>query len=60
MALELLPKEMFLGQIRVEYKKSAVYGDIMYPMIHEDEKGTIVKLCDKDGQLFAAVEFTGE
>lgn len=60
MALEILPKELFLGQVRVEYKKSAVYGDIMYPMLHEDEKSTIVKLCDKDGQLFAAVEFTGE
>lgn len=60
MALELLPKELDLGQIRVEYKKSAVYGDRIYPMIHEEEKKTIVKLCDEGGQLFAVVEFTGE
>ncbi len=60
MALELLTKELYLGQIRVEYKKSAVYGDIIYPMIHEEEKKTIVKLCDEGGRLFAAVEFTGE
>lgn len=60
MALELLSKEMFTGQIRVEYKKSAMYGDMICPMIHEEEMKTIVKLCDEDGGLFAAVEFTGE
>lgn len=60
MALELLPKEWSLGQVRVEYKKSAVYGDRIYPMLHEEENTMIVKLCDEDGRLFAAVEFTGE
>lgn len=60
MALEILPKELYRGQIRVEYKKSAVYGDIIWPMIHEEETKTIVKLCDEEGHLFAAVEFTGE
>ena len=40
--------------------KRQVYGDIIYPMIHEEEKKTIVKLCDEGGRLFAAVEFTGE
>lgn len=60
MALEVLPKELYTGQIRVEYKKSAVYGDIICPMLHEEGTKTIVKLCDGEGRLFAAVEFTGE
>lgn len=60
MAMEVLPREQYLGQIRVEYKKSAVYGDIICPMIHREEGKTIVKLCGREEQLFAAVEFTGE
>lgn len=60
MALEVLPQEMTVKQVRVEYKKSAVYGDIVFPKVSIDETKTIVELCDADEKLYAAVEFIGE
>lgn len=60
MALEVLPQEMTVRQVRVEYKKSAVYGDIIFPKLSIDKTNTIVELCDADGKLYAAVEFIGE
>ena len=58
MALEFLPQEKEVKQMRVEYKKSAVYGDIIYPKIACEEERTVVELCDAAGKLYAAAEFT--
>lgn len=60
MALEVLQKEMIIRQVRAEYKKSAVYGDIIQPRIAEEEKRTVVELCDTEGKPYAIVELTGE
>lgn len=60
MALEVLPEEMPVRQVRVEYKKSAVYGDIIFSKLSIEETKTIVELCDAEGKLYAAVEFIGE
>lgn len=60
MALEALPKEIHVKQVRVEYKKSAVYGDMILPEINKEGTKTTVKLCDTEGGLYAAVEFIGE
>lgn len=60
MALEVLSEETRIKQVRVEYKKSAVYGDIIYPKLSREETKTIVKLCNADDKLYAAVEFIGE
>ena len=45
------------GQIRVEYKKSAVMGDIIYPKMAVEEQRKIVELCDAEGNPYAVVEF---
>lgn len=45
------------GRVRVEYKKSAVYGDIIFPRIAEEAGRTVVELCDENGKPYAIVEF---
>lgn len=59
-ALEALPREIKVSQVRVEYKRSAVYGDVIYPKISEETERTVVDLCDESGKPFAVVEFVGE
>ena len=46
MALEVLREDMRIRQVRVEYKKSAVYGDVILPKIAEETRRTVVELCD--------------
>ena len=57
MALEGLKKPMDVGKLRVEYKKSAVYGDIIYPKTAYEKDRAVVELCDRDGKAYAVVEF---
>lgn len=56
MALEILPHDLRVHQVRVEYKKSAVYGDIIFPKITRGSKRTTVELCDEAGKPYAVVE----
>ncbi len=56
MALEMLPREMSAGQLRVDYKKSAVLGDIIYPKVSREAERTVVELCDAEGKPYAVVE----
>lgn len=56
MALEALEEEMKVRQLRVEYKKSAVYGDRILPKIAREAERTVVELCDMEGSLYAVVE----
>ncbi len=57
MALEMIPADKIIRQVRVEYRKSAVYGDVIYPKLAEAVDCTIVELCDAQGNIFAVVEF---
>lgn len=57
MALEGLEKPMEVKRMRVEYKKSAVYGDIIYPKTAYEKDRAVTELCDKAGKAFAVVEF---
>ncbi len=56
MAMEMLPKETQVHQLRVDYKKSAVLGDIIYPKISMEEDRTVILLCDESGKEYAVVE----
>lgn len=59
-ASEVLPEGFVTKQLRVEYKKSAVYGDqFLIKMVSEEEK-IVVELCDMDEIPYAVVEFIGE
>ncbi len=56
MAVEMLPKGKRVRQLRVDYKKSAVWGDIIYPKVAEEPGRTVVLLCDGAGKEYAVVE----
>lgn len=56
MAQEYLVEENNIRKMRAEYRKSAVYGDVIYPYIAEDSGKTIVNLADKDGMPYAIIE----
>lgn len=60
MAQEVLDEQMEVRQVRVEYKKSAVLGDVIIPKVAVEEKRTVVELCDTSGAPYAMVEFIGE
>lgn len=57
MAIDVVPECERAGQIRVEYKKSAVMGDIIYPKMAVEKQRKIVELCDAEGNPYAVVEF---
>lgn len=57
MALEALKEPADVRKLRVEYKKSAVYGDIICPRTALEEDRTVVELCDRAGKAYAVVEF---
>lgn len=56
MAMEMLPKNILVRQMRAEYKKSAVYGDIIYPRVAVEKDRTVVELCNEAGNLYAVIE----
>lgn len=57
MAMEMLDQERVIRQVRVEYKKSAVLGDMIIPRTGDRDGRTVVELCTTEGELYAAVEF---
>ena len=56
MALELFTKDREARQIRTEYRKSAVYGDVILPKAAEEEERAVAELCDTEGKPYAVVE----
>lgn len=52
-ARELLPVDFALGELRVEYRKAAVLGDVMYPKLAQVPEGYVVSLQDAEGQVYA-------
>lgn len=56
MALEVLPECGRAKKIRVEYKKSAVFGDMICPKVAIEADRKVVELCGTDGSVFAVVE----
>lgn len=58
MAMEFLDKSAVVKELRVEYKKQAVLGDEMIPVVHQvSEKEMIVVLGDGEGKTYAVVQF---
>lgn len=60
MALEYLPEYFAAGEVRVEYRKAAVQGDMLTPRVSRLEKQIVVALCAEDGSAYAAVEFIAQ
>lgn len=57
MALAFLPAEAVVRELRVEYRKQAVLGDKITPVIFAGEQEYLVSLQDGDGKPFAVVQF---
>ena len=55
--MEDVPAEFEVGYLRVEYKRSAVLGDVMIPMVFREQDRVVVALQDREGSVFAVVEF---
>lgn len=60
MAKEYVPEGYSIRQMRAEYKKAAVYGDDITPMVCETDNSYVVSLCEESGKPYAVVEFRGE
>lgn len=57
MAGDYLPERFEIHQMRAEYKKSAVFNDVIYPRIGICEDSCTVLLGDKEGSPYAVIEF---
>ncbi len=58
MALEFAPRDAEPHLLRVDYRRAAVLGDIMYPQVSVGPDRTVVALCDKSSDRFAVVEMS--
>lgn len=58
MAMEYLPSDFTIGQMRAEYKKQARLHDRIAPKVVLEEGRVTVSLNADDGKSFAVVEFT--
>lgn len=57
MASAFLPGEFTVRQLRVEYKKQALLGDEIIPVVSEIPEGYLVVLKASDGKPYAVVEY---
>lgn len=56
-AEEFLPADFKVGELRVEYRKAAMLGDILYPLVEELEDKVTVVLADQEKNPYAIIEF---
>jgi len=56
-AAEVTGKELQVGKLRAEYKRSAVYKDIIVPRVGVEDDRIVVEIGDTDGKAYAIVEF---
>lgn len=57
MAASLLPEEMVVEKMRVEYRKQAHLNDVIYPYIAEEEEKVIISLRNEEEVPYVNIEF---
>ena len=57
LAQSYLPENYPAKELRVEYRTSAMLGDLLYPLVGELPNGISVNLADADGNPYAIVQF---
>ncbi|MCM1553447.1 MAG: thioesterase, partial [Butyrivibrio sp.] len=57
-AMEFLPADFTIRQMRAEYKKQALLNDVFYPHVVQEEGRLVAALNDASGKPYAVVEFT--
>ncbi|RDU22694.1 acyl-[acyl-carrier-protein] thioesterase [Anaerosacchariphilus polymeriproducens] len=60
MAKEFIPDDKTISQMRAEYRREAVLGDIIVPKLHQEENAYMISLCDVEGKPYAIVAFECE
>ena len=58
MAMEFLPENFTIGQLRAEYKKQAFLDDVLLPYVVTGEDRVLVSLTDERGVPYVVVEFS--
>ncbi len=58
-AMDYLPEDFNIGQLRAEYKKQAFLDDVLYPYVTEAEGKVVVALRNEENAPYVIVEFTG-
>lgn len=56
MAMEMIPGDVQVRQVRVDYKKSAILGDMIFPKLAKEQERYVVELCGASGTPYAIVE----
>lgn len=56
MVMDVLPGDVQVHKLRVDYKKSAVLGDVIFPKVSREDKRTVVELCDEIGSAYVVAE----
>lgn len=57
-ACDFLPENFVIRRMRATYHKSAVLGDLLYPVLYQKKVGILgVALCDAEGNSYANIEF---
>ncbi|TGY96012.1 acyl-[acyl-carrier-protein] thioesterase [Petralouisia muris] len=56
MAQEYLPQGFQTGKMKAEYRKAAVYGDMIYPYARQEAGKITVSLADEQGSPYAVIE----
>lgn len=59
LAEEYLPEGFVVGQVRADYKQSAVLHDMVSPKVTLEENRCTVQLCNSEGKPYVIIEFTG-
>lgn len=57
---EYIPDGTVIKHMRTEYKKSALYQDIVVPKIARETDKYVIELCDQEDIVYATVEFVVE
>ena len=59
MAQECIPKLSVITKLQAEYRKSAVFGEVIYPLAVKTEEGYTVSLNNTEGKAYAVIAFAG-
>lgn len=60
LAGEYLPENFAIREMRAEYRRSAVLGDMIFPQVSMENGRCTVSLADEKGKPYAVVAFKGE
>ncbi len=58
MAYAAIQKEIQIKQMRAEYRKSAMEGDLIQPAVYQEADRYVVTLNNEENKAFAVIEFT--